>query len=1005
MRRRVLAVLLSLTASVSTANAQPVALDRSDHPSSLSARGIAAADFNRDGWVDLVTAHHDPDGVSVLLNRGRAGGYTSSFISLPGGPFGVTKGDLNKDGKPDIAVANPDANLINVLYGFGDGTFRAPLNVGGWFNPRGLTIADMDRDSNPDIVFTAYNNQSVVIYFGDGAQSFIHRQPLMPTVGRNPQGVAVADFNLDGWPDIVAANTASAGLTILYRTPNVMTFTPRELAVQAQNVVTVGDFDGDGRPDIAAASTATSDVTVVLNTRAGLTTATYPSGGGSTRGIVAADLNRDGALDLATGNRGTSTVEILLNNGHGTFAPAVGFAAGTGSRDVAAGDFDNDGRVDVATANEYLAAATVLSNTTALPRAAFAFTRQVIGPAENRGFSGQPTDAADMDQDGRMDALTLSGGATIYLADGRVVQVPGSNDVERDFAAADANRDGHPDVIWITGPFQQVSRIEAFLNDGQANFVERRVTQTTLIGASMDVADFNRDGMPDLLLRGSENGSPAMQVFLAVGDGTYRLAQSRTLATSQFMTIGDLNRDGAPDLITSTRGVAPANATVIALMNDGTGHFAEGSSREIPGFDGVWGGAIGDVNHDGYGDFAAGGTQSPFTGDNRLFVLLGGPAGFSAPVYLHAHTFISAALIADFDVDGHLDVLGSTGSLFRGHGDGTFEAEAAFDFFSPGAHIVDFNRDGLPDIVSAEDIVSVQVILNVAGDTNHAPTVTLGPDLTWEYAGQFYTEEATELWARATDADLHQATFHWTYPDGRTADTGTFPFLTVPILPPGRHEFVVEANDGRGGIGRASVFITVTPTKEIVVWPGAQSGFDTVAKGNWSIGTDATAAGGKVVRDINAGAPKVTTPLANPTSYVDIGFAADPTQTYKLWVRLKADSDNAANDSVWLQFTNAVDASGRTFAPGSTSGIEVVLEECSGCGESKWGWRDEAWGQRDMIGTVTVRFTKGGWQTLRLQTREDGVSVDQIVLSAETYLTTRPGTVKNDTTILSRRFF
>jgi len=175
--------------------------------------------------------------------------------------------------------------------------------------------------------------------------------------------------------------------------------------------------------------------------------------------------------------------------------------------------------------------------------------------------------------------------------------------------------------------------------------------------------------------------------------------------------------------------------------------------------------------------------------------------------------------------------------------------------------------------------------------------------------------------------------------------------------------------------------------------------------GNWSAASDATAAGGRVVRDVNAGAVKVTTPLANPASYVDLGFPADPTQTYKLWVRLKADSDNAANDSVWLQFTNAVDASGRSFAPGTASGIEVVLEECSGCGESKWGWRDEAWGQRDTIGTLTLRFPKGGWQTLRLQTREDGVSVDQVVLSSEQYLTTRPGTVKNDTTILPRRFF
>ena len=40
-----------------------------------------------------------------------------------------------------------------------------------------------------------------------------------------------------------------------------------------------------------------------------------------------------------------------------------------------------------------------------------------------------------------------------------------------------------------------------------------------------------------------------------------------------------------------------------------------------------------------------------------------------------------------------------------------------------------------------------------------------------------------------------------------------------------------------------------------------------------------------------------------------------------------------------------------------------------------------------MIGTLTVRFTKSGWQALRIQTREDGVSIDQVVLSSEKYRT------------------
>jgi hypothetical protein len=173
------------------------------------------------------------------------------------------------------------------------------------------------------------------------------------------------------------------------------------------------------------------------------------------------------------------------------------------------------------------------------------------------------------------------------------------------------------------------------------------------------------------------------------------------------------------------------------------------------------------------------------------------------------------------------------------------------------------------------------------------------------------------------------------------------------------------------------------------------------ARGNWEVVPDPAAASGLRIHDRNAGAPKVIRPIANPPNAADIGFVADPTQTYKLWVRLKADGNSWTNDSVWIQVTGAVDGAGRAIgAPGSNSGIEINLEECSGCGVSGWGWRDEAWGTKGAVGALTLRFPQGGRQWLRFQTREDGVSIDQFVLSAEEYLTRRPGTVKNDTVIL-----
>src|SRR5262249_32961917 len=108
----------------------------------------------------------------------------------------------------------------------------------------------------------------------------------------------------------------------------------------------------------------------------------------------------------------------------------------------------------------------------------------------------------------------------------------------------------------------------------------------------------------------------------------------------------------------------------------------------------------------------------------------------------------------------------------------------------------------------------------------------------------------------------------------------------------------------------------------------------------------------------NAGAPKLAEPLANPTDYFEMGFLADPTQEYKLWIRLKAEDDNWANDSVFVQFTGAKDAAGNPiYQIGTTSPLAVNLEECSGSG---WGLG----GQRKGRGYRQCRRAPFPWRRL-----------------------------------------
>lgn len=170
--------------------------------------------------------------------------------------------------------------------------------------------------------------------------------------------------------------------------------------------------------------------------------------------------------------------------------------------------------------------------------------------------------------------------------------------------------------------------------------------------------------------------------------------------------------------------------------------------------------------------------------------------------------------------------------------------------------------------------------------------------------------------------------------------------------------------------------------------------------GNWRVVTDTTAAGGARLEEPDAAAAKVTTPLASPANYFELTFTAEASRAYRFWLRGRAQNNSYNNDSVYVQFSGSVTSTGTPVNRiGTTEAVSIVLEDCSGCGLSGWGWQDNGYGT-GVLGPV-MYFT-AGTQTIRIQQREDGISIDQIALSPDTYLTSSPGSTKNDTTILNK---
>jgi hypothetical protein len=393
--------------------------------------GAALLDFDNDGRFDLYLVQNGgPDSPSRnRLYRQREDGRfedvsAGSGLDVAGHGMGVAVGDFDNDGWVDVYLSqfgggrlfrNRGRSAAGRWLGFEDVTPAAGVAQPGWGTS--ASFVDYDRDGWLDLVVVNYVDYDPAqpcgrasgkpdychpsVFFGTAARLFRNRgrggdgrwlgfEDVTRDAGlakRGPGlGVVCADFNGDGWPDILAANDAQPNSLWINRGGKTFADEAVERGValnalgnaQSNMGVTLGDVDGDGRFDLFITHLTEETHTLWRQTTPGLFQDRTAAAGlatprwrGTGFGTILADFDLDGAPDIAVVNgrvaRGQPAPDeglgpfwrhyaernqLFVNDGTGRFrdvsaanAPFCGSYAV--SRGLVWGDLDGDGRVDL----------------------------------------------------------------------------------------------------------------------------------------------------------------------------------------------------------------------------------------------------------------------------------------------------------------------------------------------------------------------------------------------------------------------------------------------------------------------------------------------------------------------------------------------------------------------------------------------------------------------------------------------------------------------------------
>jgi len=252
------------------------------YPTGTTPVALLVSDFNGDSIPDLAVVDQGVAGsagsVSILLGN-TTRGKTNTFLSKTDYPVGKTptaiaSGVFFTNGFTSLAVTNEADNTVSILLGQGtngvaNGTFMAPTQspFSTGTGPAGIAVADFNGDGKPDLAIThttdtSGNSVSILKGNGDGTFGTATEFPA----GSGPVGIVAANFTGTN-TDLAVADKSGNNVDILVGNGDGTFATPISLATQNSPVaLAAADLTGNGAQDLVVADNGTNQVTVYLNT-------------------------------------------------------------------------------------------------------------------------------------------------------------------------------------------------------------------------------------------------------------------------------------------------------------------------------------------------------------------------------------------------------------------------------------------------------------------------------------------------------------------------------------------------------------------------------------------------------------------------------------------------------------------------------------------------------------------------------------------------------------------